>query len=691
MHPLPRLLALALASALPATAALGIHDITATGAVAGGATLDTAAIQASIDQCSAEGGGVVVVPPGTFLTGALFLKPGVTLCLQKGAVLKGSNRLEDYLPAGVPAERRGVEPWALINAAGLAGPVLEGEGTIDGNGRRWWDEYWKLRNARDPDLAFKTRRPRLVHFTDCRNVRVSGLTLRNQAVWCLHLQACADVIAEDLTIRADHDAPSSDGIDVDSCQRVRIRRCDIDVDDDCISIKARKVRDRPLRPCEDVTIEQCHFGYGHGGVGIGSETNGGIRRIQVLDCTADHGNRAPVRLKTMPSHGGVVEDVVFRHLRMSDVGQAFEINMDWVTGTSRPEAESNPPPVFRDIRLVDIQGTAEAVGMIRGLADSPVSGVAFQDCRIESPVPLVMERARAVDLAGLAQVCPPFPADVLLPGRDWEVAKDGLKGADGIAVDAKGEVFFCDTGNEKTYRIGLDGAVRPVLAESRHVTGQAFGPDGRLYATVGNDSSVVAYAEGGLGPARALATGFRGNDLVVAHSGCAYVTNPPPRGSAEPSRVWLIQPGDVWRMADSGIAFSNGITLSPDQATLYVSDSFSPWVYAFRIEPDGTLSNRRRFAELRRPPGTDRSGGDGMHADRAGRIYVASALGIQVCRPDGTVEGVIPVPGGHVVSVCLGGPRFDTLYAGCGGTLYRRKVRVPGANGWQEPQAPAAQ
>ncbi|HEX3728916.1 MAG TPA: SMP-30/gluconolactonase/LRE family protein, partial [Opitutaceae bacterium] len=109
------------------------------------------------------------------------------------------------------------------------------------------------------------------------------------------------------------------------------------------------------------------------------------------------------------------------------------------------------------------------------------------------------------------------------------------------------------------------------------------------------------------------------------------------------------------------------------------------------IRPDGTLGERRRFAELRRPAGTDRSGGDGLHADRAGRIYAASALGIQVCDPAGGVEGVIPVPGGHVVSVGLGGPRFDTLYAGCGGTLYRRKVRVIGANGWEQPPAPAAQ
>ena len=135
-----------------------------------------------------------------------------------------------------------------------------------------------------------------------------------------------------------------------------------------------------------------------------------------------------------------------------------------------------------------------------------------------------------------------FLSQILIPGEGWQVAMDGLKGADGIAVNAKGEVFFCDTGNEKTYRIGLDGAISPVLAESRHITGQAFGPDGRLYAESANTSSIEAYGDGGYGSATVLARGFRGNDLVVAHTGNVYVTNPPDRTTNLPSKVWLIRP-----------------------------------------------------------------------------------------------------------------------------------------------------
>ncbi len=278
---------------------------------------------------------------------------------------------------------------------------------------------------------------------------------------------------------------------------------------------------------------------------------------------------------------------------------------------------------------------------------------------------------------------------ILIPGEGWEVAKDHMTGADGLAVNAQGEVFFCDTGAEKTFKIGLDGAITPVLAASHHVTGQAFGPDGKLYAVVGNDATAVVYADGGMGAATELARGARGNDLVVAHNGNVYFTNPPPRTSTEPSKVWLIRPGAAAQVVDTGIRFANGITLSADQSLLFVDDSFSHWVYSFVIQPDGTLANREKYFRLYQPEAADQSGADGMHSDREGRLYVTSTLGIQVCDQAGRVECIIPTPNHHVVSVTLGGAHFDTLYAGCGSTLYRRKVKVAGANGWDEPNQPA--
>jgi exo-poly-alpha-galacturonosidase len=386
--------------------------ITAQGAVGDGVTLNTTAIQGTIERCAEEGGGVVVVPKGVFRSGALFLRQGVSLRVDQDGMLKGSDRLADYLPPGASETDRSLQPYAFINAQGLTGTVLSGAGTIDGSGQRWWDEYWKLRTAKDPDLAFKTRRPKLVHFTSCQEVGVTGLTLQNQAVWCLNFQLCADVVAQNLTIRAGHLAPSSDGIDPDSCQRVLITGCSIEVDDDCISIKAARSRDprRPTLPCEYIVVENCHFHYGQGGVDIGSETTGDIRHVVVRDCTADGGNWAAVRFKTAPNRGGVVEDITYRRFQLNGVRQAFEINMDWHAGTGRPETAAPVLPVFRDIHLIDVTGSAAAVGVIRGLEGSPVTGVTFAGCHITAKKGLVVQRARDIDRSGLVEEIEPASA-----------------------------------------------------------------------------------------------------------------------------------------------------------------------------------------------------------------------------------------------------------------------------------------
>ncbi|HWA09601.1 MAG TPA: glycoside hydrolase family 28 protein [Opitutaceae bacterium] len=389
------------AAAAAPTRTFSIRD---SGAVGDSHTLNTAAIQSAIDRAAQAGGGTVVVPTGTFLSGALFLKQGVNLHLERGGTLKGSDQLKDYLPPGVSETERGRSVFALINAENLTGFTLDGDGTIDGNGQHWWDEYWVLRNAKDPDLAFKTRRPKLIRLTSCRDVRVAGLHLQNQAVWCLHFQYCENAVAEDLIIRAGHTAPSSDGIDVDSCRHTRITRCDIDVNDDDISIKAGVPGDgtRPARPCEDVLIEHCRFGYGHGGVAMGSETFGGIRNVEVRDCLAEDDNFAPIRFKSTPARSGVVENIVFRNLQMHGVRRAIEINMDWASGTSGPQIPAKVLPVFRHFEFINVSGTAQSAGFITGLKDSPVQDVTFSNVKVTADTGLTLTALQDANLSGLA-------------------------------------------------------------------------------------------------------------------------------------------------------------------------------------------------------------------------------------------------------------------------------------------------
>jgi gluconolactonase len=185
-----------------------------------------------------------------------------------------------------------------------------------------------------------------------------------------------------------------------------------------------------------------------------------------------------------------------------------------------------------------------------------------------------------------------------------------------------------------------------------------------------------------------IAEGFKGNDLVVAHNGAIYVTNP---GAVpnEPSKVWLITPQGAKTVVDTGLQYSNGVALSPDQSLLYVAESRSHWVYSYQIRPDGTLANKQRYYRLHTPDTADASGADGMHADRDGRLYVASRMGVQVCDQAGRVNVIIPTPNGKVANLTFGGPNFDVLYATCGDRVYRRKLKVQGVISFQAPVKPA--
>ena len=402
--------------------------VTEQGAKPDGTTVNTAAIQATIDRCAADGGGMVVVPAGTFRTGAIFFKQGVNLLVEKDGVLKGTSNPDDY--PQVKTRWEGTErEWisALVNFFDLTDLSLSGEGMIDGSGDEWVTRNPRRRTppatapatdaatpppapvpppatASTPTAAPPVPRrgsPRLIALQNCQRVRVSGLKLKNQATWGLFMVYCEDVLAENLFIRADHNIPSSDGIDIDSSRRVRVTGCDIDVNDDCISIKSGKDADglRVNRPSENILIEHTRFGYGHGGVAMGSETSGGIRNVEVRDCIAEDGNWAPIRFKTQPSRGGVVENIVYRNFQLRDVRQAVEFTLEW-----RMVPPIAPPakvlPVMRNISLINLTGTATSLGSIHGLKDSPITGVTFERCDLTATRGLVLQHTRDIDVSG---------------------------------------------------------------------------------------------------------------------------------------------------------------------------------------------------------------------------------------------------------------------------------------------------
>jgi sugar lactone lactonase YvrE len=215
--------------------------------------------------------------------------------------------------------------------------------------------------------------------------------------------------------------------------------------------------------------------------------------------------------------------------------------------------------------------------------------------------------------------------------------------------------------------------------------GQAFGSDGRLYAVAGMAGQLLAFDQDG--KSTAIAEGIRGNDLVVGHRGAIHVTQPGEGG--EPSVVWHVDPSGEKRVVDRGLKYANGITLSHDQSLLYVADYASQWVYSYQIQPDGSLAHKQRYDHLHVPDDADDSGADGMCVDREGRLYVATRMGVQVCDQAGPVNGIIPAPNGVVSNVRFGGEDFHTLFATCGDRVYRRRLKVAGAQAYQPPIMPA--
>ena len=278
--------------------------------------------------------------------------------------------------------------------------------------------------------------------------------------------------------------------------------------------------------------------------------------------------------------------------------------------------------------------------------------------------------------------------EILIPGEDWQLVAEGYKFTEGPAANAKGEVFFNDIPNSKTYKIGLDGKVSLFLADTKRANGQAFGPDGRLYAVAAGASQVLAYDADG--KPTVIADGFRGNDLVVRHDGGIYVTNPGCDGT-EPSKVWYISPkGEKTSRRHRAEVLQRHHPVARSVAALRRRQ---PQPLGLQLPGPARRLARRTSSgtyHLHVPDTADDSGADGMRVDRDGRLYVATRLGIQVCDQAGRVNCIIPTPNGRVANLCFGGADFDTLFATCGDRVYKRKVKVKGANAFEAPIKPAA-
>jgi len=407
-------------SEIKAQAEPKVFNVREFGATGNGATLDTKAIQDSLDVCGKAGGGTVLFPAGTYLSQPLTLRTRTTVQLETGATLLATTNQSDFMkmPGDWLKAGSSSDFIPFIGGKKLTDITFTGPGTIDGNGAVWWGEAEK---ARQQKPGYTLPRPNLIVLDRCRNVRLENITLENSPKFHFVPSDCEDVVVSNVTILAPAHAANTDAIDP-SGRHMLITKCKIDVGDDDVAIKAgRRIPGHEFES-EDITITDCTILHGHG-ISIGSETLGGVRNVNVRNCTFENTENG-LRIKSQRGKGGVVENIRYRDITMKNVVPAITLTCYYMNNsagdTTQPSAAKTDAaqlantltPVFRNIYINNLTATCQkSAGVITGLPESEISNVVLEDVRISSVTGMTIKNASGVqckDVQITTQQGPPF-------------------------------------------------------------------------------------------------------------------------------------------------------------------------------------------------------------------------------------------------------------------------------------------
>ncbi len=363
------------------------------GAVGDGRTMNTSAFKSAIAAVDHAGGGQLVVPKGVYVTQPFALCSSLDLHLDEGAVIQAPETFEAMglpdpatLHSQAEVEARVHTPDPLISGHYLHDVALTGPGIIDGSGAHWW--AWSERAARnDPHPGrLVYNRPHLVVIAHCERLLVADITLRNSSKFHLVPSEIIDLTIERVKVRAPFDAPNTDAIDPGPVVNAIIRGCDIDTGDDDIVIKTGAT---------NVLIEDCAIRHGHG-LSIGSGTTGGVHHMLARRCSFE-GTDNGIRIKSMRGAGGPVRDVRYEDMRMTGVGTAILLDLNYVDN-NRPDFRGNPRkiPSIHDVVIerLSVTGAVNA-GHIVGLPESPITGVTLRHVTLAAEHELQVKDADA--------------------------------------------------------------------------------------------------------------------------------------------------------------------------------------------------------------------------------------------------------------------------------------------------------
>lgn len=432
------------------------------GAKSDGITTNTTAINQAITAANEAGGGVVLIPPGFWLTGPIVLKSNVNLHLAKGALLQFSDKRENFPLVKTTWEGQdAIRCQAPISATDAQNIGITGAGLVDGAGQVWrqvkkeklTEAQWKKLVASGGVLDEEKRtwypsesalkgvsinkpgiisagfnlnncnefkdflRPNMVSLSRCTQVLLEGITFQNSPAWTIHPLLCEHITLRNVVVRNPWYGQNNDALDLESCRNGLVEGCSFDTGDDGICIKSGRDAEGRKRgvPTENIIVRHCTVFHGHGGFVIGSEMSGGVRNLFVSDCNF-LGTDVGLRFKTARGRGGIVENIYASDINMNNIpGEAILFDMYYMAkdpvalnGEKNvlPEMKAEPlgegTPQFRNFWIKNIvcQGAATGI-LIRGLPEMPIKDIHIEDANITCTEGLVCVEAENIQLKNI--------------------------------------------------------------------------------------------------------------------------------------------------------------------------------------------------------------------------------------------------------------------------------------------------
>jgi polygalacturonase len=400
-----------------------IFNAEAYGVKADGSTINTKAIQATIDAAHEAGGGVVILPQGTTVSGALFVKSNVELRLDEGVVLQAVQ--DDAAYPDKWTRMAGIEidwPAALINVYEQENVRITGKGIIDGNGKYWWDKFWgdpARKGGMFPDyvkrglrwaLDYDCKRVRPIVVYKSKDVLLKGFTVQRAGFWTITFTFSDRMHADGITIRNNigGHGPSTDGINTDSSRNVLIENCDVDCNDDNFCLKSGRDSDglRVNLHTENVVIRNCKTGRGYGLITLGSETSGGINNVEVYNMKGK-GTANGFYIKSAKIRGGVIRNIWIHDVELDRVRHPFHWDLNWYPAYSYPPRPKDIPesewpahwhvlltkvepaergiPEFHNLRISNVKVTNAGTAFIaNAYVEKPMRNITFENVTIEA-------------------------------------------------------------------------------------------------------------------------------------------------------------------------------------------------------------------------------------------------------------------------------------------------------------------